>query len=319
MYLIFLKLYPNPTPPPSPGGYVLSKPLFLKPAEIILDLAEFLGKVCRYILRGLGGFRAAQKREKLELKFFIYLMRGYHPAMFLGEVGDGLSFHSDDGANPPMPNKHPKPLSPAVGSCACWHFMLLINLLFCRLQFSQLLLKLRYLSNNARIVLLIKVFQAFLLFLEAFNAMLGYGDKFKVFHKFLNVVMPNGMFGTRSLVQRQSLSFEVLFDRLALRMQARNGEIFPALRSSVDSVNSAPSPARGGEGGAVSQPVRLGRAGADFGGFPVRGPENPIIRGNRESLARTGLLLALKSHVAFLQTFWRGRNLIQCRRCCVVK
>ena len=34
---------------------------------------------------------------------------------------------------------------------------------------------------------------------------------------------------------------------------------------------------------------------------------------------QTDLLRQLKPHVAFLQTFWRGRNLVRSRRCCAPK
>ena len=38
---------------------------------------------------------------------------------------------------------------------------------------------------------------------------------------------------------------------------------------------------RRGEGGAVYQSFRLGRAGAHFGGFPIRGAGKPISRGRK--------------------------------------
>ena len=57
----------------------------------------------------------------------------------------------------------------------------------------------------------------------------------------------NSMFGTEPLTQRQTLSSEVLFDRLALMGQARSGEIFPALRDGVDFANAAPSSAAGAD------------------------------------------------------------------------
>ena len=71
-------------------------------------------------------------------------------------------------------------------------------------------------------------------------------------------------------------------------------------------------------GGALAESAR--RPGDD--GFGSAKVSARLIRGCARVVGldvKPANLFAVESHVAFLQTFWRGRSLIQCRRCCASK